>query len=35
MNPGAENDDLIAKARKHDIEVMEGYTLVMLGSGTF
>ena len=35
MNPGAENDDLAAKARKHHIEVMEGCTLVMLGSGTF
>ena len=35
MNPDAENDDLAAKARKHGIEVMEGYTLVMLASGTF
>ena len=35
MNPGAENDDLAAKARKHGIEVVEGCTLVMLGSGTF
>jgi len=35
MNPGAENDDLAAKARKHAIEVVEGCTLVMLGSGTF
>jgi predicted CoA-binding protein len=35
MNPGAENDDLAAKARKHGIEVVEGCTLAMLGSGTF
>jgi len=35
MNPGAENDDLAAKARKHGIEVVEGCTLVMFGSGTF
>jgi uncharacterized protein len=35
MNPGAENDDLAAKARKHGIEVVEGCTLVMLRSGTF
>jgi hypothetical protein len=35
MNPGAENDDLTAKARAHGIEVMEGCTLVMLGRGTF
>jgi hypothetical protein len=35
MNPGAENDDVTAKARKHGIEVMEGCRLVMLGSWTF
>jgi hypothetical protein len=35
MNPGAENDDLATKARKHGIEVVEGCTLVTLGSGTF
>jgi hypothetical protein len=35
MNPGAENDDLTAKARTHGIEVMEGCRLVMLGSWTF
>ncbi len=35
MNPGAENDDLAAKAREHGIEVVEGCTLVMLSAGTF
>ena len=35
MNPGAENDDLAAKSRKHGIEVVEDCTLVMLRSGTF
>jgi predicted CoA-binding protein len=34
-NPGAENDDLAAKARKRGIEVVEGGTLVMFGGGTF
>lgn len=35
MNPGAENEDLAARAREHGIEVVEGCTLVMLRSGTF
>ena len=35
MNPGAENGDLAVKAREHNIEVVEGCTLVMLRSGTF
>lgn len=35
MNPGAENDDLAAKARERGIEVVEGCTLVMLRSGQF
>lgn len=35
MNPGAENDDLAAKAHEHGIEVVEGCTLVMLQSGQF
>jgi len=35
MNPVAENDDLVAKARKHGIEVVESCMLVMFGSGTF
>jgi predicted CoA-binding protein len=35
MNPGAENDDLRAKARAHGIEVVEDCTLVMLRTGTF
>ena len=35
MNPGAENDLLAEKAREHDIEVIEGCTLVMLRTGMF
>ena len=35
MNPGAENDALAEKARKHGIEVLYDCTLVMLRSGTF
>jgi predicted CoA-binding protein len=35
MNPGAENEDLAAKAREHGIEVVEGCTLVMLRAGQF
>jgi predicted CoA-binding protein len=35
FNPGAENPDLAAKARQAGIEVVEGCTLVMLGSGVF
>ena len=35
MNPGAENDDLSARARTAGIEVVEDCTLVMLQSDTF
>ena len=35
MNPGAENENLAAKAREHGIEVVEGCTLVMLRTGSF
>src|SRR6266851_3545991 len=35
LNPGAENDDLAAKARERGIEIVEGCTLVMLRSGMF
>ncbi|MFN2509170.1 MAG: CoA-binding protein [Chthoniobacterales bacterium] len=35
MNPGAENDNLAAKARAAGIEVVEDCTLVMLQSGDF
>jgi uncharacterized protein len=35
MNPGAENEDLAAKARERGIEVVEGCTLVMLRTGLF
>jgi uncharacterized protein len=35
MNPGAENEDLAAKARECGIEVVEGCTLVMLRTGLF
>jgi len=35
MNPGAENDDLAAKAHERGIEVVKGCTLVMLRSGQF
>lgn len=35
MNPGAENDDLAAKARAQGIEAVEDCTLVMLRSGSF
>jgi predicted CoA-binding protein len=35
MNPGAENENLAAKARERGIEVVEGCTLVMLRTGTF
>jgi predicted CoA-binding protein len=35
MNPGAENENLAAKARARGIEVVEGCTLVMLRSGQF
>lgn len=35
MNPGAENEDLVAQAEENGIEVIEDCTLVMLGSGAF
>ena len=35
MNPGAENENLAAKARERGIEVVEGCTLVMLRTGLF
>jgi predicted CoA-binding protein len=35
MNPGAENSALAEKAEEAGIEVVEGCTLVMLGSGQF
>ena len=35
MNPGAENENLAAKARARGIEVVEGCTLVMLRTGQF
>jgi predicted CoA-binding protein len=35
MNPGAENENLAAKARARSIEVVEGCTLVMLRTGQF
>ena len=35
FNPGAENPTLAHEAQKNGIEVVEGCTLVMLGSGTF
>lgn len=35
MNPGAENDDLSARAQKAGIEVIEACTLVMLQVGNF
>jgi predicted CoA-binding protein len=35
MNPGAENDALVEKARDRGIEVVEDCTLVMLQSGRF
>lgn len=35
FNPGTENDDLQRQAEEQSIEVVEGCTLVMLGSGTF
>jgi len=35
FNPGAENPQLAEEAEKHGIEVVEGCTLVMLGTGMF
>ena len=35
FNPGAENPQLAEEAKKHGIEVVEGCTLVMLGTGMF
>ena len=35
FNPGSENPALIEAAKDHDIEVVEGCTLVMLSAGQF
>jgi predicted CoA-binding protein len=35
FNPGTENEELMALARKHDVEVVSGCTLVMLGVGNY
>jgi hypothetical protein len=35
MNPGAENELLEEKAKRHDIEVIRGCTLVMLSTAQF
>lgn len=35
FNPGAENPELIEKAKKNGIEVVEDCTLIMLNSGNF
>ncbi len=35
FNPGTENDDFQKMAKKQQIEVVEGCTLVMLGVGTY
>ncbi len=35
FNPGAENPELMEKARKKDIEAVENCTLIMLNSGDF
>jgi uncharacterized protein len=35
LNPGAHNDKLSAECAKSGIEVVEGCTLVMLGTGSF
>ena len=35
FNPGTENPELAVLAAKHDIEVVEGCTLVMLSIGTY
>ena len=35
FNPGTENPELVQLAEKHDIEVVEGCTLVMLSIGTY
>ncbi len=35
FNPGTENDELVAIARKNGIEPMEACTLVLLGTGQY
>jgi len=35
FNPGAENDELAALARQHDIEPTEACTLVLLSTGQY
>lgn len=35
FNPGTENDEFINLLEKYNIEVVEGCTLVMLGTGQF
>lgn len=35
FNPGTENDELIQKAREHNIEPVIACTLVMLGTGQY
>lgn len=35
FNPGTENPELMAEARKNGIEPVEGCTLVMLGTGMY
>jgi predicted CoA-binding protein len=35
FNPGAENPELVAIAREHDIEPVEACTLVMLSTGQY
>ena len=35
FNPGTENEELMNKAEKNNIEVIEGCTLVMLSLGTY
>lgn len=35
FNPGTENDELIAKAREHNIQPVIACTLVMLGTGQY
>lgn len=35
FNPGAENDELAALAKKNQIEVMEACTLVLLSTGQY
>ena len=35
FNPGTENEELEDLAKEHNIETVEGCTLVMLSTGTF